>query len=134
MIVLLNNKKGDCMAKRMKQTAFIVTAITLFCVAIYIHTGNGTVLTLAITFGTTSYHFIMRLLVGFSADLLLHNHVNYRRRWFQVSTAEQKLYHIIQVKSGKEKFLLIIRSFLTAGFIHGMKLPRQRVRPNLSMR
>ena len=91
------------MAKRMKQTAFIVTAITLFCVAIYIHTGNGTVLTLAITFGTTSYHFIMRLLVGFSADLFLGNHVNYRRRWFQVGTAEQKLYHIIQVKKWKGK-------------------------------
>ena len=91
------------MAKKMKLTALIATAITVFCIAVYIFTENGTALTLAITFGTTSYHLIMRLLVGFSADLLVHNHLNYRRRWFRVSAAEQKLYQKLQVKKWKGK-------------------------------
>ena len=91
------------MAKRMKLIALFAAAITLFCVALYMHTGNGLSLTLAITFGTISYHFIMRLLVGLSIGLLLNNHVNYRRRWFQVSDAETKLYDKIKVKMWKGK-------------------------------
>lgn len=91
------------MAKRMKQIACIVTAVAIFCIAFYLHTKNGVVLTLAITFGTTSYHFIMRLLVGFGADRLLKNHVRYTRSWFQVSAAEQKLYRILRVKKWKGK-------------------------------
>lgn len=91
------------MEKRMKQAAFLATAITIFCVVLYMHTGVGIVLTLAITFGTTAYHFIMRLLVGFCVDRLLDNHVNYRRRWFQVSPAEQQLYRRMKVKNWKKK-------------------------------
>jgi hypothetical protein len=89
------------MKKRMKQIAVLVTAITVFCIALHLHTGNGAVLTLAITFGTTAYHLIMRLLVGFSADRLLGNRVNYQIRWFRVSAAEQKLYRFLQVKKWK---------------------------------
>lgn len=91
------------MAKRMNQIACIVTVIAIFCIALYLHTENGTVLTLAITFGTTSYHFIMRLLVGFGINRLLRNHVNYTRRWFYVSSAEQTLYRILKVKKWKGK-------------------------------
>ena len=92
------------MAKRMKQAACIATVIAIFWIAVYMYTENRIVLTLAITFGTTSYHFIMRLLVGFCTDRLLNNHVDYRRTWFHVSTAEQQLYHMIKVKNWKGKF------------------------------
>ena len=91
------------MAKKMKLTALIATAITVFCIAVYIFTENGTALTLAITFGTTSYHLLMRLLVGFAADRLLHNRMDYTKRWFRVSAAEQKLYQKLQVKKWKGK-------------------------------
>ena len=48
--------------------------------------------TLAITFGTTAYHFTMRLIVGYSVDFVLKNKVNYNRRWFNVSKFEMKIY------------------------------------------
>ena len=89
------------MAKMMKQAAIAATAMAVFCATLYMYNGNGTVLAMAITFGTTSYHLLMRLLVGFVADLLLGNRVDYRRRWFRVSAAEQKLYHFIKVKKWK---------------------------------
>lgn len=89
------------MAKMMKQAAIAATAMAVFCATLYMYNGNGTVLALAITFGTTSYHLLMRLLVGVTADLLLGNRVDYRRRWFRVSAAEQKLYHFIKVKKWK---------------------------------
>ena len=89
------------MAKRMKQIALLTAVMTIVCAALYIHTGNGTLLTLAITWGTTAYHFIMRLLVGFSINLLLDNHVDYRRRWFRVSDAEQRFYRKIKVNKWK---------------------------------
>lgn len=66
-------------------------------------TANGVALTLAITFGTIAYHFIMRLGVGTVVNLLLHNHVDYSRRWFQVSDLELKLYEKLKVKSWKNK-------------------------------
>lgn len=91
------------MAKIMKRTALFVTVIAIFCAVLYRNTGNGASLTLAITFGTISYHLLMRLLVGCAINCLLNNHVDYRRRWFQVKDAEQKLYKKMRVKKWKGK-------------------------------
>ena len=91
------------MAKKMSVFALLATSMTILCVALYSNAGNGLFLTLAITFGTISYHFIMRLFVGISINLLLNNHVDYRRKWFQVSGAEQKLYKMMKVKKWKGK-------------------------------
>ena len=91
------------MAKKMSVFVLLATSMTIFCVALYSNTGNGLFLTLAITFGTIAYHFIMRLFVGISVNLLLNIHVNYRRKWFQVSGAEQKLYKMMKVKKWKGK-------------------------------
>ena len=89
------------MAKIMKRIAVLTAVLTFVCAVFCKSTGNGLFLTLAITCGTTAYHFIMRLLVGTSVNLLLNNHVDYRRRWFRVSTAEQKLYRKMGVKKWK---------------------------------
>lgn len=91
------------MAKIMKLTALIATISTFFCVALYMNTGNKISLSLAITFGTISYHFIMRLFIGFFINFLLDNHVDYHRRWFQVSDVEQEFYNKIKVKKWKGK-------------------------------
>ena len=91
------------MAKKMKLIALITTAVTVLCAALYINIENGLLLTFAITFGTTSYHLLMRLLVGFSVNFLLKNHVDYQRKWFRVSSSEQKLYNNIKVKDWKGK-------------------------------
>ena len=91
------------MAKIMKRIALVATVITIFCAGAYVKTGNGLSLTLTITFGTISYHFVMRLLVGFTIDLLLDNHVDYRRKWFRVSDTEKKIYSKMKVKKWKGK-------------------------------
>ena len=87
----------------MKRITLFATVITMFCVALYIRTGNDLALTLAITFATTAYHFVMRLIVGFFINLLLNNHVDYGRRWFRVGAAELKIYDMMKVKAWKGK-------------------------------
>ena len=91
------------MAKKMKLISLFSTGITMLCIALYVKTKDGLFLTLGITFGTTSYHFIMRLLVGFSINCLFHNRIDYRKKWFQVSKGEERLYRKIRVKNWKEK-------------------------------
>lgn len=91
------------MAKIMKLIAWLSTLLTIFSFVLYRNTENNLILTLMITFGTISYHFVMRLLTGLIINLLLNNHVDYRRRWFQVNTIEQKLYKKLNVKKWKGK-------------------------------
>lgn len=52
------------MAKKMKLTALIATAITVFCIAVYIFTKNGTALTLAITFGALAVFILTSVLAA----------------------------------------------------------------------
>ena len=92
---------GALMARKMKLTAVLSSLITAFLAILYAHTKHNAILTLAITFGTISYHFIMRLLTGRIINLLLHNRVDYRKRWFQVRPFEQKLYKKLRVKKWK---------------------------------
>ena len=91
------------MAKKMKAITLVSILMTLLCAVLYGYTKNELFFALLITFGTISYHFVMRLLVGFVIDRLLNNHVDYRRRWFQVSDVEQKLYKRLNVKQWKGK-------------------------------
>lgn len=58
-------------------------------------------LTIAITFGTTAYHFIMRWVVAFIYNSIMHNRADYRKHWYQVSKSEMKLYEKLRVKKWK---------------------------------
>ena len=89
------------MAKLMKLTAFFATLAALICTAIYINSRNGLWFSLAITFGTTAYHFLMRLIVGHLIDGLLHNTVDYTRKWFRQNRFEKHLYSKLKVKKWK---------------------------------
>lgn len=91
------------MANKMKTIALLSSLITVLSIVFYMNTVNNLALTLAITFGTISYHFVMRLVVGLVMNLLLNNHVDYRARWFQVSAAEQKIYKKLGVKKWKNR-------------------------------
>lgn len=91
------------MARKMKRIALLSTLITAILVAWYGHKESSMILTSAITFGTISYHFIMRLLTGTVVNFLLNNRVDYRMRWFRVSSAEEKLYKKLNVKKWKGK-------------------------------
>ncbi len=92
---------GDTMAKKIKALTVISVALTLICGILYYFTALDFLLTTAIIFGTTAYHLLMRLLVGFVINLILKNQVNYRRRWFIVGEKEQKFYKMLKVKRWK---------------------------------
>ena len=94
---------GDTMAKIMKRAAVGFVFLTLLCVVLYIYINNSLVFGLLITFATTAYHFVMRLLVGTVINLMLHNRVDYGKAWFRVSDREQRLYEKLRVKAWKGK-------------------------------
>lgn len=93
------------MAKLMKFMALLTTLMTVALIVSYKYTDNHMIFVFMISFGTTAYHLDMRLMVGAVIDRLLDNHVNYRKRWFQVSAAEQKLYKKLKVKKWKTKMM-----------------------------
>ena len=89
------------MAKIMKAAAFAFTLITVACAALYMRVKNGLVFALLLTFGTTAYHFVMRLLVGAVFDRWMQNRADYEAKWFQVSDWEQRIYERLNVKQWK---------------------------------
>ena len=91
------------MAKKMKLIALISVLITAILAILYRKLQSDMLLTLVITFGTISYHFIMRLLVGTLINRLLNNRVDYGKRWFRVHAFEEKLYKNLKVKKWKGK-------------------------------
>lgn len=82
-----------------------IISLVLFCLfgIINILFPTGLVLSLAITFATITYHFVMRLLVGFVFDRVMNNKVDYTRSWFRLRPWERKFYHVIKVKKWKNK-------------------------------
>ena len=93
------------MAKKMKAIAGVSLVLTIFFALIYKMSGSGggIFLTGAVTFGTVTYHFLMRLFVGFVFDVTLNNRVDYHQKWFQVNSVEQRLYKKLKVKKWKIK-------------------------------
>lgn len=94
--------KGDTMAKKIQLITLISTLAAVGTVLWYGITGLPLAQTLAITFGTTAYHFIMRLVVGWVIDRILHNRVNHRAKWFRVGDREMAFYRKIGLKSWKK--------------------------------
>ena len=91
------------MQHKIKGAALGSIALTLLFSLLYrrLHTGLG--LSLAITFGTISYHLVMRLLVGLAYNCCMKNRADYRKSWYQQKGFEPKLYEALQVKSWKGK-------------------------------
>ncbi|MDO5147461.1 MAG: hypothetical protein Q4D60_10705 [Eubacteriales bacterium] len=85
----------------MKLCAGIFTFFFFSCLLSYVLTKAAVLEVLAITFGVTAYHFVMRFLVGGGFHRLFHNHVDYRKKWFQVSSLEKKFYDRIKIKKWK---------------------------------
>lgn len=91
------------MAKTMKRISGVSFLLTICCFILYRLTNDRFLLPCTITFGTTAYHFIIRLLVGTVMDAIMHNKANYHKRWYHVSDFEMKLYQKIKVKKWKNK-------------------------------
>lgn len=66
-------------------------------------TKNHLWLSIAITSGTTFYHFAMRLSVGYIIDAKFHNRMDYTRKWFRQKSFEPELYKRIRVKKWKKR-------------------------------
>lgn len=91
------------MAKLLKLTAAFFLAGTVMLSLWYHAAPSDILLSLAITFGTIAYHFMMRLLVGLVFRTTMHNRANYRKRWYQVSKRELAIYENLRVKKWKSK-------------------------------
>ena len=76
---------------------------TIVLSILYKTTSLEILLTFAITLGTITYHFAMRLFVAFLYRSAMHNRADYSRRWYHVSRAEMRFYEKLGVKRWKNK-------------------------------
>lgn len=90
-------------AKTIKISTIALVVLTIIFTLIYRCNSNAVILSTAIALGTTSYHFLMRLAVGYVVDGIFHNRFNYKRKWFQEKRFEKRLYEVLRVKKWKDK-------------------------------
>lgn len=95
------SKKRIAMKKIIKSITIISFILTLLFSAVYFHTENSASLSLAITMGTTLYHFAMRLAVGFFYDRIMNNKADLSRWWYQPKGVEKRIYNWLNVKNWK---------------------------------
>ena len=89
------------MAKAMKRISVITLLLAICFYFLYQITMSRIWIPFAVTFGTTAYHFMIRLLVGVVVDKIMQNKADYRKRWYKVSDFEMKLYQKMKVKKWK---------------------------------
>lgn len=85
----------------MKSIAAVTTVVTLVLLLIYQKLPHPTVLSAAISFGTTAYHFVMRLAVGYIVPSVTGYNFNYRRPWFLPRKWEAHFYKKLNLKHWK---------------------------------
>lgn len=91
------------MRKLINLIAVLLLAGTVILSILYIKTSCEILLSLAITFGTVTYHFAMRLLTGLVFSTVMQNRANYRKRWYQVGKREMRIYEKLKIKKWKLK-------------------------------
>lgn len=91
------------MKKIMKRTAIFSLLLMGAFLLIYKLTNYRILFPFVITFGTIAYHFIIRLTIGTLIDLIMKNKADHKKKWYQVSSFEMKLYKILNVKKWKNK-------------------------------
>ena len=91
----------------LKNTIYCITAAAAFLTAIsfalYLLKGYGAALTFAITFGTISYHFLMRLITGLIVDSVMNNKADYMKKRYRCSDWEMRIYQRLRVKRWGKK-------------------------------
>jgi len=90
-------------AKTMKRTAVISLLLTICCFVLYKITNWRFLFPFIITFGTTAYHFVVRLMIGVIIDSIMHNKANYHKKWYHVSEFEMRVYRKMKVRKWKNK-------------------------------
>lgn len=92
------------MKMKMISITIVSLIVMLVSVVIYYFTRNRVVFSIAITFGTIFYHLSIRLAVGYLINVIYHNQMDYRKKWFREKALEHKLYEKIKVKKWKKWF------------------------------
>ena len=91
----------------MKKTIYYITAatilLTILSFTLYHLKGYGIAFTLGVTFGTISYHFLMRLIVGSIVDSIMNNKADYSKKWYQCREWEKRIYERLRVKRWGKK-------------------------------
>ena len=91
------------MAKKLTLLTVLILAGTAVFAVLYRETACRVYLPLAITFGTTAYHVVMRQLVALAFHTVMRNRADYRKRWYQVGRREMALYDRLRVKKWKRR-------------------------------
>ncbi len=85
----------------MKSIAILTSAATVVLVLAYRILGIGWMLDWAISFGTTAYHFVMRLVVGYAVPKATHYDFDYNHPWFRPRKWEAAFYRKLKLHSWK---------------------------------
>ena len=91
------------MKKAMKSTMVVAVLATIIFTILYRTTENSVMLSLAITGGTISYHFVIRYVVAGIFSSVMQNRADLSKTWYQQRTWEEKLYKKLYVKKWKSK-------------------------------
>jgi hypothetical protein len=97
-------KQKSKFAKIMHVCAFGSCLLFGCATTLYYVFPQGFFLSLAITFGTFGYHFVMRLAVGWLIPKLFRTRLNPQGFWFRKRSFEKSLYRFLKVRRWKGKF------------------------------
>lgn len=85
----------------MKSAAAGTALLTLLFILVYRYFPINLFLVCAISLGTTAYHFVMRLAVGYLIPKLTGYDFDYHHRWFQPRKWEPSFYKTIHIRKWK---------------------------------
>ena len=85
----------------MRSTAAVTSILTVLLSLIFEYTQASWTLIAAISVGTTAYHFLMRLMVGYVIPKVTGYRFDYWKPWFQPRKWEAPLYKKLKVKQWK---------------------------------
>ena len=88
-------------ATTMKVAAGACVATTAILACGYLADPSPLLFSLVITFGVTSYHFVMRFAVAAVVNAAMHNRADYTKSHYQVGAREMALYQRLHVKHWK---------------------------------
>lgn len=90
------------MKRKVIGLAILLLAVFAAFLLLYLYFRADWMKSCAITFGTFSYHFWMRLAVGFIIDRLMKNRADLKKAWYQPRKWEKNLYQRLRVKQWKQ--------------------------------
>ena len=90
-------------AKLIKLCALFASLLCALLILLYSLFEHSVILSLAITAGTTAYHFVMRLTVGWLVTLITRGQLPSDHFWFRQRPFERRLYRLLRVRKWKGK-------------------------------